>query len=39
MVAPAPTIVFSAAVEGAWQTRAALSTLFEPRKRVTLPAV
>ena len=39
VVAPAPTIVLSAAVDGAWHTRAALSTLLEPRKRVTFPAV
>ncbi len=38
-MAPAPTIVRRAAVEGAWQMRAALSMLFEPRKRATLPAV
>ena len=39
VVAPAPTIVFRAAVDGAWQTRAALSTLLEPRNRATFPAV
>ena len=31
----APTARLSAAVEGAWQTRAALSMLLVPRKRAT----
>ena len=35
VVAAAPTACFSAPVEGAWQTRAALSTLLVPRKRAT----
>jgi hypothetical protein len=33
-----PTERFIAAVDGAWQMRAELSTLFVPRNRATLPA-
>ena len=34
-MAATPIAFFSAAVEGAWQTRAALSTLLVPRNRAT----
>jgi hypothetical protein len=35
VVAPTPMALFSVLVEGAWQTRAALSMLGEPRNRTT----
>ena len=39
VVAAIPMVRFSAVVDGAWHTRAALSTLFVPRKRTTFCAV
>ena len=36
--APTPMDALSVVVEGAWQMRAALSTLFEPRKRTSFCA-
>ena len=38
VVAAAPIALQSTPVDGAWQTRAALSTLFVPRNRVTFCA-
>ncbi len=38
VVAATPIVFFSAVVDGAWHTRAALSTLFVPRNRVTFCA-
>ena len=34
VVAATPIVRLSVTVDGAWQTRAALSTLFVPRKRM-----
>ena len=38
VVAPTPIVRFSVVVDGAWQTRAALSMLLVPRNRVTFCA-
>ena len=38
VVAATPICCLSAVVDGAWHTRAALSTLFVPMKRVTFCA-
>ena len=38
VVAATPIVSFSAVVDGAWQTRAALSTLFVPMQRAAFCA-